>query len=169
MIVFQKCHIQGFERESARGELGVGDADPRTTDGAPWSGMVGLSGMDLTRRSMEWVVSQQGVRSLSFPHQIIMVPRDEVERFVVSYLTTDVFSLWIRGRFRFPTRIPQRRLPAGLSQLESTRPAGATTPYAPQNMEMGSAFGTVPQEKMVTYLRRLGYVVDECPWSEMIR
>jgi hypothetical protein len=169
MIVIQKCHIQGLDPESPPGSSeALATEQPEQWEN-PWAGMVGLSGMDLSRRPVEWVVSREGVRSLSFPNQVVMVPREEVEKLIVSSIQDDVFTLWARGRFRFPTRIPVPGRPDGSGSTESATSTAEPPKLTRQNMELGSVFGTISQLKLVGTLRRLGYVVDETTWSELMR
>lgn len=168
MIVIQRCHVQGLEPSALQGVREGNPVELPEQAGKPWSGMVGLQGVTLSRDPIEWVISREGVRSLSFPHQVVMVPHEEIERFVVTFAATDVFSLWTQGCFRFPTRISLARRPPWWSR----RGTGAALPERErlplQNMEMGSSFGTVSQQRLVATMHQLGYVVVEIPWSRWL-
>lgn len=132
--------------------------DEHTDPGGASTTLLALKGRQLDGRPVVWTIAASGLRSLSFVNRIVSVPRARIERFLIAYQGEAVYTLLARGTFALPTRLWQ----------PGQRRRGSGAQYPPQNMELGTVFGTVSRQELAGQLRALGYEVVECPWESLM-
>ena len=168
MIVIQHGSFHDLvTREEKRVQVRELGLPPEAASLSPL-GSVGLTGMSLNRHTIIWTIDEESVRGFGFRMGKLAIPSAHIERFLVTSDAIDSFSLWVRGTFRFPTRLP---LALGDGESEKARLKHSDrreATFPAQNMEIGCFFGTVPQRRLAAGLRHLEYTVEECSWDEFL-
>lgn len=132
------------------------------------TGVLRLISWHPPRQLWDWTIFDDHIRLAVDLNLTRHVPREKVDRFLMSYVSADVFTIWGYGTFDLPTRIVPPRSSSTEKPSEVIRCPGTSPGRRPQAMEFGTVFGSFPRQEIVHLLRKLGYLVDEVPWGDFL-
>ncbi len=116
----------------------------------------------------DWTIGDDHLRLFVALEVVRHIPREKVDRILISHVSDKVFTIWGYGTFDLPTRVvPPRSLSLDDSS-NAIRCPGTAPGRLPQAMEIGSVFGSFGRREIADLLRKLGYLVDEIAWSDFL-